>query len=118
MKLATLRDGTPDGQLVVVSRDLRQAVRATSVAKSLLAALESWEQSEPRLLAVAEALERSHTEGAFDFPASALAPPLPRTWQWLDASAFHSHGDLMERAFKHAPLEGKLTRPLMYQGGS
>jgi fumarylacetoacetate (FAA) hydrolase len=118
MKLATLRDGTPDGQLVVVSRDLRRAVKATGVAKSLLTALESWEESEPRLQAIAQSLDRSNIAGAFDFPASGVAPPLPRTWQWLDASAFHSHGDLMERAFKHAPIEGKLTRPLMYQGGS
>jgi fumarylacetoacetate (FAA) hydrolase len=118
MKLATLRDGTPDGQLVVVSGDLRRAMKATSVAKNLLAALESWEASAPRLRAMAEALDRGNTDGVVDFPPAGLAPPLPRTWQWLDASAFHSHGDLMERAFKHAPIEGKLTRPLMYQGGS
>ena len=49
MKLATLRDGTPDGRLVVVSRDLRRAIGATNVAKSLLAALESWEKTELRL---------------------------------------------------------------------
>src|SRR6185369_11282188 len=118
MKLATLRDGTPDGRLVVVSRDLRRAVKATQVANSLLAALESWEKTEPRLRELAELLDRGGCADAFDFPAAEAAPPLPRTWQWLDASAFHSHGDLMERAFKHAPIEGKLTRPLMYQGGS
>ena len=118
MKLATLRDGTADGQLVVVSRDLRRAVKATPVATSLLAALESWEKSEPLLRALSQMLERGSAEGAFDFPPADLAPPLPRAWQWLDASAFHSHGDLMERAFKHAPIEGKLVRPLMYQGGS
>jgi fumarylacetoacetate (FAA) hydrolase len=118
MKVATLRDGSPDGQLLVVSRDLRHAVKATEVAPSLLAALGSWEQSEPRLRQRYEALNRGSLDGAFDCSASRLGPPLPRTWQWLDASAFHSHGDLMERAFKHAPIEGKLTRPLMYQGGS
>ena len=118
MKLATLRDGTADGQLVVVSRDLQRAAPAAGIAKSLLAALESWEQAEPRLRALSEALELGRVEGALNFPASDPAAPLPRTWQWLDASAFHSHGDLMEKAFKHAPLEGKLTRPLMYQGGS
>jgi fumarylacetoacetate (FAA) hydrolase len=118
MKLATLRDGTPDGRLVVVSRDLRRTVRATNVAPSLLAALESWEATEPRLQALADLLDRGGCADAFDFPAADAAPPLPRSWQWLDASAFHSHGDLMERAFKHAPIEGKLTRPLMYQGGS
>lgn len=118
MKLATLRDGTPDGRLLVVSRDLRRAVKATHVAKSLLAALESWDSAEPHLRDLAESLDRGSCAHAFDFPAAGVAPPLPRTWQWLDASAFHSHGDLMERAFKHAPIEGKLTRPLMYQGGS
>src|SRR6185436_9728352 len=118
MKLATLRDGSPDGQLVVVSRDLRRAVRAVGVPNNLLSALESWVQSEPRLRALADALERGNAGDAFDFPPRDLAPPLPRTWQWLDSSAFHSHGDLMARAFKHAPLEGRLTRPLMYQGGS
>ncbi|HEU4625148.1 MAG TPA: fumarylacetoacetate hydrolase family protein [Steroidobacteraceae bacterium] len=118
MKLATLRDGTPDGRLVVVSRDLQRAVAATEIASSLRAALETWSESEPRLAALAEALERGRVEGMFHFEPANAAAPLPRTWQWLDGSAFHSHGDLMERAFKHAPIEGKLTRPLMYQGGS
>jgi fumarylacetoacetate (FAA) hydrolase len=118
MKFATLRDGSPDGQLLVVSRDLRRAVPATGIASSLRAALETWEDSEPRLQALSDALNRDSTAGAFDFSTADLLAPLPRAWQWLDASAFHSHGDLMERAFKHAPIEGKLTRPLMYQGGS
>jgi fumarylacetoacetate (FAA) hydrolase len=118
MKFATLRDGTPDGRLLVVSRDLRRAVPATSIASSLRTALEMWRETEPRLRALSDALNRGSAPGAFDFSSADLSPPLPRTWQWLDASAFHSHGDLMERAFKHAPIEGKLTRPLMYQGGS
>src|SRR4051812_45060668 len=118
MKLATLRDGTPDGRLVVVSRDLRRAIGATNVAHSLLAALESWETTEPRLRALADLIDRGGCADAFDFPAADAAPPLPRSWQWLDAPAFHSPGDLMEGALKHAPIEGKLTGPLMYQGGS
>jgi fumarylacetoacetate (FAA) hydrolase len=118
MKLATLRDGTPDGQLLVVSRDLRRAAPATGIANSLRAALETWKGSEPRLQALSDALNRGGSASAFEFSTAGLLSPLPRTWQWLDGSAFHSHGDLMERAFKHAPIEGKLTRPLMYQGGS
>jgi fumarylacetoacetate (FAA) hydrolase len=118
MKLATLRDGTPDGQLVVVSRDLQRAVPATHIAHSLRAALETWSESEGRLQTLSDGLNRGSIDGAVDFTPARLAAPLPRAWQWLDASAFHSHGDLMERAFKHAPIEGKLTRPLMYQGGS
>jgi len=118
MKLATLRDGTPDGHLLVVSRDLRRAVSASGICNTLRSAIESWEEVAPKLQSVSDVLNSGGTGGDFDFANARLGPPLPRTWQWLDASAFHSHGDLMERAFKHAPLEGKLTRPLMYQGGS
>jgi fumarylacetoacetate (FAA) hydrolase len=118
MKLATLRDGSRDGQLLIVSRDLRRAVRATEIAPSLLLALESWEACWPRLQRSSEALNSGDVAGSFELCTTDLAAPLPRSWQWLDASAFHSHGDLMARAFNHAPLEGRLTRPLMYQGGS
>ena len=118
MKLATVRDGSPDGALVVVSTDLRRAVKATSVADTLLAALESWDRSEPRLLDLAQSLNDGPIAGEFEFARANLGPPLPRTWQWLDGSAFHSHGALMQRAFKHAFLDGAQTRPLMYQGGS
>jgi fumarylacetoacetate (FAA) hydrolase len=118
MKLATLREGSPDGKLLVVSRDLSRAAVASDICDSLRSAIESWEQAAPRLQSLYEALNKGTTGEAFDLTNAHLGPPLPRAWQWLDASAFHSHGDLMERAFKHAPIEGKLTRPLMYQGGS
>ena len=118
MKLATLRDDSRDGQLVVVSRDLGRAVRATHVAKTLLAALESWEQIAPALLALFDDLEPGRAQGEFALAPADLASPLPRTWQWLDASAFKSHGELMARAFKQAISEAKPGQPLMYQGGS
>ena len=57
MKLATLRSGSPDGELVVVSHDLARAVRATGIAQNLLGALESWSVAEPRLRDLAAALE-------------------------------------------------------------
>lgn len=118
MKLASLRDGSPDGCLLVVSRDLRFAARADAAARSLREALEDWVRVEPLLRDLSNALDAGDAAAKFALAPETLGPPLPRTWQWLDASAFHSHGDLMERAFKHAPIEGKLTRPLMYQGGS
>jgi len=118
MKLATLRSGSPDGELVVVSRDLERAVRATDIAENLLSALESWSVLEPRLRALATALEGGRIADTIDFPRADVAPPLPRTWQWLDASAFKSHGELMARAFKQAFSEAKPGAPLMYQGGS
>jgi fumarylacetoacetate (FAA) hydrolase len=103
---------------MVVSRDLQRAVSAFGIADSLRVAIESWEQTAPNLQRLYDGLNGGSAGGAFDLSSVHLAPPLPRSWQWLDSSAFHSHGDLMERAFKHAPIEGKLTRPLMYQGGS
>ena len=118
MKLATLRNGSADGELVVVSRDLERAVHATDIAQNLLSALESWAVVEPRLRALAAALERGSVANAFDFPSADVAAPLPRTWQWLDASAFKSHGELMARAFKQTFSEAKPGAPLMYQGGS
>src|SRR5512138_3677165 len=118
MKLATRHDGSRDGELLVVSSDLQRAVSARSVAPNLLAALESWQASEPRLRALAEALNRGRIEDEFALRTEDLAAPLPRTWQWLDASAFHTHGELMARAFGHEFDEAVRTRPLMYQGGS
>ena len=113
MKLATLRDGSPDGELVVVSRDLERAVPATDIARNLLTALESWPAAEPRLRALSAALERGSAARTIDFPNADVAPPLPRTWQWLDASAFKSHGELMARAFKQTFSDAQPGQPLM-----
>ena len=119
MKLATLRSDSRDGQLVVVSRDLRRAASATHVAKTLLAALESWQQVAPSLVALFNDLEDGKAQGEFALAEPDLASPLPRTWQWLDGSAFPSHGELMQRAFKHPDADrDRATSPLMYQGGS
>jgi fumarylacetoacetate (FAA) hydrolase len=114
MKLATLKDG----KLIVVSRDLTRAVSATAVAGSLLEALESWAQCEPRLSLLYEDLNAGTLGEAFVVDTTRLAAPLPRAPQWLDASAFHSHGDLMDKVFGMPPIEGKREIPLMYQGAS
>ena len=118
MKLATLRDDSRDGHLVVVSRDLRRAVGAARSREDLLAALESWERSAPALAALFDELERGTVRGEFALDEADLASPLPRTWQWLDGSAFQSHGELMQRAFKQPTSTRTRTKPLMYQGGS
>lgn len=111
MKLATLPARGRDGALAIVSRDLTRAASAAGIAGTLQEALERWAEVEPRLRQRAAELEAGAGE-AFD-PATALAP-LPRAWQWLDGSAFPSHGELMQLAFKHPPIE--TDKPLMYQG--
>jgi fumarylacetoacetate (FAA) hydrolase len=118
MKLATLKDNSKDGRLVVVSRDLQRAVDAVPVAPSLLAAVETWDSSAPRLLALYERLNEGRAEGAFDFQPRRAAAPLPRPPQWCDGSAFLNHGRLMEKAFNIPPIPDMDTIPLMYQGGS
>ena len=111
MRLATLSDGTPDGALVVVSADGQRCLPAGAVAPSLLAALESWDSLEPQLRALAQQL----AEGAGDpLDTRMLRAPLPRSWQWLDGSAFVTHGELMQVAFHLPPVD--TDRPLMYQG--
>ena len=114
MKLATLPAPGPDGRLVIVSRDLRRAVPAQPIVATLQDALDRWAEVEPALRRSADALEAGSPEGEIPFdPAAALAP-LPRAWQWLDGSAYPSHGALMQKALGHEPIE--TDRPLMYQG--
>ncbi|HSW17579.1 MAG TPA: fumarylacetoacetate hydrolase family protein [Ramlibacter sp.] len=118
MKLATLKNDHKDGRLVVVSRDLKRAADARAIATSLLAAVETWGSSSPRLTALYERLNAGQADGAFDFDPREAAAPLPRAPQWCDGSAFLNHGRLMEKAFDIAPIPDMDTIPLMYQGGS
>jgi fumarylacetoacetate (FAA) hydrolase len=114
MKLATERTASPDGRLLVVSRDLERAVPATGIATTLQEALERWDFVSASLEALYAHLNDGTAEGAFSFHAEAMAAPLPRAWQWLDGSAFPSHGELMQKALDLPPIETHL--PLMYQG--
>jgi fumarylacetoacetate (FAA) hydrolase len=113
MKLATLANGSPDGRLHLVSRDHARCAPAQA-APTLQAALEDWEALEPRLQAEYAALNAGGGQ-PFD-PSQALAP-LPRAWQWLDGSAYDSHGALMQKVFNLAPVDTG-GKPLMYQGMS
>ncbi|KQM14800.1 fumarylacetoacetate hydrolase family protein [Novosphingobium sp. Leaf2] len=111
MRLATLDNGTPDGQLVVVSSDGARCLPAPM--PNLLGAMAGWSSAEPSLRTLAARLEAEDGE-ALD--AGRLRAPLPRSWQWLDGSAFGTHGELMQIAFNLPPIE--TDRPLMYQGMS
>jgi fumarylacetoacetate (FAA) hydrolase len=117
MKLATLNNGQRDGQLVVVSRDLRRALPVPGIAATLQQALEQWENIEPLLVACYNHLNNDPgTPNARDFDPHDAMAPLPRAYQWLDGSAFSHHGTRMQQAFGTPPLD--TTLPLMYQGGS
>ena len=118
MKFASLNNGTLDGQLLIVSRDLQRAVAVPDIAPSLLHALQHWDALQPALAQRAAALEAGTLAGSFSFEPAACAAPLPRSPQWLDASAFLNHGRLMEQAFNTPPIPDFDTVPVMYQGAS
>ncbi|MCG8910321.1 fumarylacetoacetate hydrolase family protein [Pseudomonas sp. DP-17] len=116
MKLATLNDGSRDGCLLVVSRNLQYAVDASGIAATLQAALDSWDLVEADLENLYRRLNAGEVAGAFALSIDRLAAPLPRAWQWLDGSCFLSHGELMQKAFNLEPIEGIESTPLIYQG--
>jgi fumarylacetoacetate (FAA) hydrolase len=117
MRLATVRDGTRDGRLAVVSRDGRALADARAVAPSLQAALDDWPRSEARLRELAADLEkgRLHPEPV---DATRLHAPLPRAYEWVDGSAYLTHVRLARRARGAEPPATLETDPLVYQGGS
>ena len=117
MKLATLDDGTRDGQLVVVTRDLTRCAPAGDIAPTLQAALDEWEMIAPRLAILAAALEAGDVGGA-SFDQTAAHSPLPRAYQWADGSAYVNHVALVRQARGAEMPDSFWTDPLMYQGGS
>lgn len=118
MKFATLNNGTLDGQLVLVSRDAQSAVTVPDLASSLLHAIQRWDAVAAALQGRYDALNAGGLDGAMAFNGAFCAAPLPRSPQWLDASAFLNHGRLMEQAFNTPPIPDFETIPVMYQGAS
>ncbi len=118
MKLATLKDGSRDGKLIVVSHDLTQAVSAQAIAHTMQAAFDEWENIAPQLQTLADELKAGTVKDRFAFDPKNVAAPLLRAYQWCDGSAFLNHGRLMEKAFNTPPMPDCETIPLMYQGGS
>ena len=117
MKLATLRDGTRDGALIVADRRGERFASARAIAKTMQAALDAWDEVEPRLRALAEALDAGQADSsAIDF--ARLGPPLPRAYEWVDGSAYINHIVLVRKARGAEPPATLETDPLVYQGGS
>ena len=118
MKLASYRDGSRDGQLVVVSRDLTTAHYATGIASKLQQVMDDWNFMSPQLQDLYETLNNGKARHAFPFDAAQCMAPLPRAYQWADASAFINHVELVRKA-RHSEVPTTFsTDPLMYQGGS
>lgn len=118
MKLATYKDGSRDGQLVVVSRDLGTAHYATGIASKLQQVLDDWGFLSPQLQDVYDQLNAGRARHAFPFDPAQCMAPLPRAYQWADGSAYLNHVELVRKARNAEVPESFYTDPLMYQGGS
>ncbi len=118
MKFASLKNNTRDGQLVLVSRDLKKAVAIPQIAGTLQALLDNWKELAPKAEEVYQSLNDGKAEGAFDFDESKCESPLPRAYQWADGSAYVNHVELVRKARGAEMPETFWTDPLMYQGGS
>ena len=118
MKLGSLKEGGRDGTLVVVSRDLQRAVKATGIAATMQAALDDWSNVAPRLNALSDELNAGEAQGAFALDISALAAPLPRAYEFVDGSAYLPHVARVRRARGAEVPESFYVDPLMYQATS
>ena len=117
MKLATLRDGSRDGRLLVVRRDGQTAAPSPDAWPTLQRALDDWSAAEPALRAISDQLDQGTLDGQAIDPVR-LGAPLPRAYEWVDGSAYLNHVILVRKARKAEPPPTLESDPLIYQGGS
>lgn len=118
MKLATRKNARRDGELLVVNRTLTEAVSVPDIAETLQGALDDWAKTAPKLKKVYQDLNAGQIKNTSPFDPNELCAPLPRAYQWADASAYLNHVELVRKARGAEMPENFLTDPLMYQGGS
>ena len=117
MKVASIKENNRDGRLVVVSKDLKKALRVPGVM-TLQAALDDWSKSEVLLHEADAVLQEGSSPEIFDFSEASLHSPLPRAYHWADCSAYVNHVELVRKARGAVLPEDFWTNPLIYQGGS
>src|SRR5690348_10950610 len=117
MRLSTIDDGTRDGELHVVHRDGLRSASARSIAPTMQAALDRWDEVAPRLRELAARLDAGELASQpIDF--ARVRAPIPRPYEWVDGSAYIHHILLVRKARGAAPPETLETDPLVYQGGT
>ncbi len=118
MKLATLKDGSRDGQLAVVSRDGTTAHFAAGIARTMRQLLDDWNFISPQLEDLAATLNGGKARHAFPFEPRQCMAPLPRASRWVDGSAYLNHVALVRRARGAELPPEMLNDPLMYAGAA
>lgn len=118
MKLATIKNNTRDGQLVVVNRDLTKAIKVPEISKTLQEALDDWDTIAPKLEQVYQQLQNKTALNSFDFDPTQAMAAIPRAYHWADGSAYVTHVELVRKARNAELPETFWTDPLMYMGAS
>lgn len=118
MKLATIKNNTRDGQLIVVNRDLTKAVKVSGIANTMQQAMDNWAEISPKLEEVYKSLQDGNRTDAFDFDSRKAMAPIPRSYHWADGSAYVTHVELVRKARGAELPETFWTDPLMYMGAS
>ena len=118
MKLASLKTSSRDGELCVVDRTLKTAVKVPEIALTMQQALDNWKILEPKLQKIYQALNEGRLNESFSFDSQNCTAPLPRAYQWADGSAYVNHVELVRKARGAEMPENFWTDPLMYQGCS
>ena len=121
MKLATYKDGSRDGQLVVVSRDLAMAHHASGIASRMQQVLDDWNFLSPQLQDLSTTLNHGRARHAFAFDPAMCMAPLPRAYQRVAGAAYLNHVTLLLKARgaePPEPTEGLAGDPRVSQGGS
>jgi fumarylacetoacetate (FAA) hydrolase len=118
VKLASLKECGRDGTLVVVNRDMTQAVKVPDIARTMQIALDDWASISPKLEDAFTRLQNNEIDNTFDLDTEALAAPLPRSYHWADGSAYVTHVELVRKARGADLPESFWTDPLMYMGAS
>ncbi len=117
MKLATLKDGTRDGKLVVVSKDITRYCEAGKIAPTMQYALDNWAAVSGDLEVLYRDVEHQSVP-CERFHEGEAESPLPRAYQWADGSAYINHVELVRKARGAEVPDSFYHDPLMYQGGS
>jgi len=117
MKLASLNDGSKDGQLIVVSKDLTKFISATDIAPTMQNAMDNWDNIFDELNMLSRNLN-SGKINSIEFEPKNVLSPLPRAYQWADGSAYVNHVHLVRKARGAEMPDSFWSDPLMYQGGS
>ena len=118
MKLATLKNNTRDGELIVVNKELTKAINVSDIAKTMQEALDNWAEISPKLEAVYNQLQRSELTETVDLASKNVMAPIPRAYHWADGSAYVTHVELVRKARNAELPETFWTDPLMYMGAS